>query len=320
MGKKNLIGACVVLSLLAACQQKESLQDVNNNPVVNLEASVCTLGNMARTVTDEAGSTVFSEGDELGFFMPGEMESVKWTLTGNKWKSESSLVWKDKVSSFMFCAYYPYVEEPVTRDNIPMPDLSKQQGTLTSLGDFDFLSARCQTSYKETDNGTISFTGEASFRHVYSLVSVTIKKDLPTENVLLSKATFQGDNMFSRSMYHFGESIEEDGFSFLESSLVNALTFQYEEPVSISDESGYTLFFLCNPSELVEDSEFSIAYQRDGIAHTASTKKLGKQFSAGKYYQFILRLTKEELKLEGSEISDWISEKLPEIGIDEIPS
>ena len=95
----------MVLSLLAACQQKESLQEMNNHPVVNLEASVYTLGNTSRTVTDESGSTTFSEGDELGFFMPGETESVKWTLTGSKWVSESSLAWKDKVSSFTFCAF-----------------------------------------------------------------------------------------------------------------------------------------------------------------------------------------------------------------------
>lgn len=310
----------MVLSLLAACQQKESLQEMNNHPVVNLEASVYTLGNTSRTVTDESGSTTFSEGDELGFFMPGETESVKWTLTGSKWVSESSLAWKDKVSSFTFCAFYPYGEGTATCDNIPMPDLSKQQGTLAGLGTFDFLSARCQTSYKETDNGTVSFTGASSFQHVYSLVSITIKKDLPTENVLLNKATFQGHNLFSRSTYHFGKSAGEDGLSFIESSLVHALTFQYEGPVSISEESGYTLYLLCNPAELTEDSEFSIAYQRDGIAHTASTKKLGKQFNAGKYYRFVLRLTKEELKLEGSEISDWVSEELPEIAVDEIPA
>lgn len=49
-------------------------------------------------------------------------------------------------------------------------------------------------------------------------------------------------------------------------------------------------------------------------------KKLGNQFAAGKYYQFILKLTKAELSLEGCEVSDWISEKLPEIAIEETPA
>ena len=66
-----------------------------------------------------------------------------------------------------------------------MPDLSLQKGTLTGIGEFDFLTARCEASYEETDNGTVSFTGESSFRHAYSFVSITIKKDLSEENVLI---------------------------------------------------------------------------------------------------------------------------------------
>lgn len=320
MKTKKMIGACICLSLLTACQQKETLADVDDaSQVLKLEASVYSPEQNARTVTSEEGSTTFAEKDELGFFMPGEDQPVKWTFDEGRWVAESSLSWKDKVSSFLFCAYYPYAEESTSRESIPMPDLSLQSGTLAGIGDFDFLSARCQTSYKETDNGTVSFTGESSFKHVYSLISITIKKDLEKENVLLEQASFQGANLFSRSTYHFGESAEKDGFSLQEGSQADALTVNYEEPVSLSTESGYTLFLLCNPSDLAEDSEFSIAYQRDGISYTASTKKLGRQFVSGKYYRFVLRLTKEDLKLEGGEVTDWVSEELPEIAVDEIP-
>lgn len=99
-----------------------------------------------------------------------------------------------------------------------MPDLSLQNGTLAGIGEFDFLTARCEASYEETDNGTVSFTGESSFRHAYSFISITIKKDLSEENVLISQASFQGENLFSRSTYHFAESEAEDGISYLESS------------------------------------------------------------------------------------------------------
>lgn len=319
MKKEKLVGACLVLSMLAACQQKESLQHMSEEPVLHLKASVYAPVQGARTITDEAGSTSFSEGDELGFFMPEENEPVKWTLTDGQWVAESSLAWKDKVSSFLFCAYYPYSEEATTRTSVPMPDLSQQSGTLSGIGDFDFLTARCQTSYGETDNGTVSFTGSSSFKHVYSLIAVKIKKDLPEENVLLSQATFKGENLFGGTTYHFGEQEEEDGISYVDASKADALTFNFEEPVVVTEESGYTLYFLCNPADLAEDTEFSISYQRDGLSYTASTKKLGKQFLAGKFYQFTLRLTKEDLKLEGNEVTDWISEELPEIAVDENP-
>lgn len=320
MKKKNLLGAYLVLSLLASCQQKENLQHMSDGLKLSLQASVYAPSDVSRVVTDESGFATFSEGDKLGFFMPEESKPVKWTLTEGQWISALPLSWKDKVNKFTYCAYYPYSTESAFRDNISMPDLSLQKGTLEGIGEFDFLTARCETSYQETDNGTVSFTGEYSFRHAYSFISITIKKDLPEENVLISQASFQGENLFSRSTYHFAESEAEDGISYLESSEGHALTLSFEEPVAVTEESGYTLFLLCNPQDMVEDSGFSISYQRDGVAYTAFTNKLGKQFEAGKYYQFVLRLTKEALKLEGCEVTDWISEKLPEITIEEIPS
>lgn len=319
MKKTNLVGACLVLSLLASCQQNESLSNMSEDAVLRLRASVYAAGAEARTVTDEMGGTEFSELDALGFFMPEENNPVKWTLTSGQWISESPLTWKDKVNTFQFCAYYPYSEEATTRTSIPMPDLSKQSGSLSEVGDFDFLAARCQTSYQETDNGTVSFTGSSSFKHVYSLLAITLKKDLPEENVLLSQATLEGKNLFGRSTYHFGEQADADGMTYEEGSEKDALAFDYEEPVEVAEESGYTMYFLCNPSDLEENSKFSIVYQRDGVPYTASTEKLGKQFQAGKFYRFTLKLTKEVLQLVGCEVTGWISEELPELAIDEIP-
>lgn len=320
MKKRILLGAFLTLSLLASCQQKENLQNVSDELNLSMEASVYASSGSSRVSTDESGVTTFSEGDELGFFMPEEDEPVKWTLSGSQWTPEFPLSWKDKVSKFSYCAYYPYSSEATVRGDIPMPDLSLQKGTLAGIGEFDFLTARCEVSYQETDNGKVSFTGESSFRHAYSLISITIKKDLPEENVLISQASFKGDNLFGNSTYHFAESEAEDGISYLELPEVDALTLNFEEPVTVVEDTGYTLFLLCNPQDLVEDSEFFISYQRDGISYTASTQKLGNQFAAGKYYQFILKLTKAELSLEGCEVSDWISEKLPEIAIEETPA
>lgn len=320
MKKRILLGGSLILSLLASCQQKENLPNTSDELSLSIKASVYAPSGGSRVVTDESGFTTFSEKDEIGFFMPEENEPVKWTLTESKWISESVLSWKDKVSKYSYCAYYPYSTMSTTRDNIPMPDLSLQKGTLADIGKFDFLTARCEVSYQDTDNGTVSFTGESSFRHAYCLISITIKKDLPEENVLISQVSFQGDNLFGRSTYHFAESKAEDGISYLESPEVHLLTLNFEEPATIVEETGYTVFLLCNPRELMEDSEFSISYQRDKVFYTASTKKLGKHFEAGKYYQFILKLTKEELKLEGCEVTNWVSEKLPEIAIEEIPA
>lgn len=108
MKKKNLLGAYLVLSLLASCQQKENLQHMGDELKLSLQASVYAPSNGSRVVTDESGVTTFSEGDELGFFMPEESEPVKWTLTEGQWISASPLSWKDKVNKFTYCAYYPF--------------------------------------------------------------------------------------------------------------------------------------------------------------------------------------------------------------------
>lgn len=124
MKKRILLGASLILSLLASCQQKENLQNVSDELNLSLEASVYASSGSSRVSTDESGVTTFSEGDELGFFMPEENEPVKWTLSGSQWTPEFPLSWKDKVSKFSYCAYYPYSSEATVRGDIPMPDLS----------------------------------------------------------------------------------------------------------------------------------------------------------------------------------------------------
>ena len=57
MRKKNLLGAYLVLSLLASCQQKENLQHMGDELKLSLQASVYAPSNSSRIVTDESGVT-----------------------------------------------------------------------------------------------------------------------------------------------------------------------------------------------------------------------------------------------------------------------
>lgn len=84
MEKEKFVGACLVLSMLASCQQKESLQHLSEELVLHLKASVYAPEKASRTITDESGGTVFSEKDELGFFMPEENEPVKCIIRKSK--------------------------------------------------------------------------------------------------------------------------------------------------------------------------------------------------------------------------------------------
>lgn len=317
MRKKMIVWACA-MSLLASCQQNEWVSGTDGEGKMSLRASVSDPA-LSRTVTDAGdASTEFEQGDEIGFFMPGADTPVKWTLTGDGWQSEVPLMWENKVDEFEFCAYYPHPEGAVTRTSIPMPDLASQRGDFSELGTYDFLAARCTAGYA-SNAGAVSFVGDYAFKHVYSLLTITIKKDKSEEDVRINRAVMKGAGMFSRTEYHFGENQEADGLELAEAPSVDELVLEYDEPVEVADETGYSLTLVCNPSALSEDSEFSIAYVRDGISYTASTNKLGKEFQAGVYNKYTLKLTKEGLVVIGQDVVGWNENVIPDIAVEETP-
>ena len=318
MKNLNLIGACWCMSVLAACQQNELLTSGEADSLaLDLQASVFQGSDLSRTATQENGASDFQEKDSLGFFMPDEELQVKWTLADGEWKPGQTVNWKDKINEYTFCAYYPYSESAVSRAAIPMPDLGTQTGKLADIGAFDFLAARTTTSYG-ANSGVVSFTGEAAFRHVYALVSVTVKKDLEKENVTLDEMVFEGDGLFSRHTYRFGEEAEQAGMQAVGGSEKSRLAFSYEEPVAV-ESGGYTAVVLLNPAELEEALRFTIGYRRDGISYTASTTGMGSTFEGGKFYKYTLKLTKEGLKLVGNAIKDWNAQTMPDISVEETP-
>lgn len=315
MRKIMLIGVCS-LPLLGGCRQNETDQMAETDRLA-LEASVSDLSR-SRTESGSGGtSTTFVEGDELGFFMPGEERQVKWTLSSGVWNAETPLSWENKVDEFEFCAYYPYSSGTGGRGKIPMPDLSAQTGAIEEIGAFDFLAARCTSSYPE-GAGTVSFTGEDAFVHVCPMLSVTIMKDRADEEVYLSGAKMEAPGLFSRSEYKFGETPDADGPQLTEDPAIDGLTLTYAEPVEVT-ESGHTVYIVCNPVSLGGGSEFSISYTRDGISYTASTDRLVNDLVPGTCYKYTLRLTKEGLELVGMEIAGWDEETVPDIALEENP-
>ena len=56
------------------------------------------------------------------------------------WQPDTPLFWPDQKNNYDFCAFYPYAEG-AQRANVPMPDLSEQDGTLENIGKWDFLVA-----------------------------------------------------------------------------------------------------------------------------------------------------------------------------------
>lgn len=308
-----LLGAAVWMSLLAGCQQNELTEGWDESMSVRLQASVAGTDALSRTVLEENGKTAFAEGDEIGFFMPQEDASVKWTLSESLWTPARKLAWKNKVDKFEFCAYYPYADGD-SRTQIPMPDLTAQTGQASLIGDYDFLAARCNAGY--TDNsGMVSFTKDAAFKHVLSLVSVTVLKDENDKSMTLNRLSFEGEAIVSRHTYQFGGMAEEDAMVPVAESEGSSLVLT---PGAAVEGQGYTTMVVINPVTLASPLKFSIAYVCDGHSYTASTTGMGQRFEAGKYYRYMVRLNKEELLLSGNEVADWNPEELGDLVVDEV--
>ena len=239
---------------------------------------------------------------------------MKWSLSTSLWTSDSKPVWKNKVDKFEFCAYYPYVDG-ASRTQIPMPDLTTQTGEASLIGDYDFLAARCSASY--TDNNGTSFTKDAAFKHVFSLISVTVQKNGNDESMTLNQISFEGKDIVSRHTYQFGGMAEEDALVPVAESEGSSLILTPETAV---EEQGHTTMVVINPGTLASPLKFSIAYVCDGHSYTASTTQMGQNFEAGKYYRYTVRLNKEELLLSGNEVADWNQEDLSDLVVTEEPA
>lgn len=285
--------------LLVSCQQNV-VSDFTHSDSLELSLQASITGKvMSKTSTDTDGRTVFVEGDKIGLFMEGEDTPSLWTSEGGNWKPETPLYWPDQENNYDFCAFYPYVEGAV-RSHVIMPDLSRQEGRLETVGKWDFLAAFKNCNY-ESAEGKVSFTGESSFKHVYSLVMVTLVKNENDAETSLNTICFEGKDILTPHYYDFiaNKMIKETEAP--ESSLLELVT---EEGSTIPEE-GYSVAVLLNPVAMESPLKFSITYERDAFLYEASTESMASTLEGGHCYKYKVRIEKEGLILEGSEVSDW---------------
>lgn len=308
--------ACVGLCTLAACQQREVIEEnmEETNSSLRMEAMVAgTLSELSRTVTTEKGITSFTAGDAVGLFMPDEDVPIAWTLgEDDKWKAAEAQSWPDKVTKHVFCAFYPF-DETDQRDKVPMTALPDQTGTLEGLGTYDFLAARDTCKYSDR-NGAVSFV----FKHVYSLISVTVKSNISEDAMTLNEISFEGEDMFTSHYYKFATAGGEEDGIVREGNQKPINTLALPTDVVVEDK-GHKTLVLINPTENEQTLKISIKYTRNGHTYTASTSNVQRIFESGKLYNITLNLKKGELVVEGNTVTDWTEENIGDLFVDEEP-
>lgn len=308
---------------LAACQQldKAALNESEEHKEMNVSI-VASIGkqNLERT-TSSSNEGVFSfcSGDEMGIFTESG-DLCKWQMTsfgeGEEWQSENPMKWPGETGTQMvtFYAYSPYVGE-VSAKEITMPALSGQTGALNRLSSYDFLVARCSTTYQSA-GGQVRFTGDNAFKHVSSLIAFTIKPENGMQGAQIQNVSFKAAGIATQAKCVFKDTDEVFAIEALPSApIVNMLELTVNQEVG---KEGMKIYAIINP--LASDLAFSVTYQRNGISYTTKEATLhsDSDFLSNNMYTFSLSINKGDISIIGTDITPWHPNELGDITVDEM--
>ena len=278
--------------VFCACNNESVFSD--GDMAVKLLAQIGST-QLSKTVTDTDGSVSFYDNDKVGMFVENVENPFLWTYKNNIWEAEKSVEWENRSDDFEFLAYYPCeYTEGVLRTSVPMPDLSVQTGNIDDIGKKDFLVGRCVTSYSD-NNGIVSFAGENSFIHVFSLLHLNIVNENRSQSFVMESCTFSGEGIVTPYVYSFDSSSP----GMKKSGTEEVSVLQIEDLSSLS-----SVTVLVNPVVMDEPLKFTLRYTVDGHKYEASAG-LVKSLTAGSFNKLTLRLVDGELSMIGNEVRDW---------------
>ena len=308
--RNSFFATVCCMAMLAGCQQAEEITNLSEELPMAIEASIeSQMGSRYVSENNDGtpNSLVFTSGDKIGVFVDNRAAD-KWTNKGeNKWDPETTIYWPDKVKGHDFYAFYPY-QEASSKTSVPMPSLAGQTGTIESLSACDFMVATALDKKYTDDNGKVSFTGETNrFKHVSSLVAITILKESDLKESIITKISFEGANtgLGSTTEYSFGTDTEPA--TIVTKSSIDIVESSENFSTSMKEtEKDLPLYFILNSGASLADITFSIEYTTGTTHYTASKTGLGSSsLESGNRYNFNLNITDGVLRISGCEIEGW---------------
>lgn len=304
--RNSFFATVCCMAMLAGCQQAEEITNPSEELPMAIEASIeSQMGSRYASVNNDGtpNSLVFTAGDKIGVFVDNRA-AAQWTKgDGDNWTSTpNTIYWPDKVNSYDFYAFYPY-QKATSITSVPMPSLAGQTGTIESLSACDFMVATANQSYT-SNNGTVSFTGTNNkFKHVSSLVAITILKESDLKVSTITKISFEGasgTNLGSNTIYSF-----ETGTVTANTNIDNVTSTTLN--VSMTEANAdKTLYFILNSGANLANVTFCIEYKTGEKNYKASKTGLGSDdLESGNRYNFNLNITDGVLSISGCEIEGW---------------
>lgn len=301
--KNSFFTAICCMTMLAGCQQAEEFKNPSEELPMAIEASIGNQTESRYTSIDNTPNNLsFATDESIGIFV-NERPAVKWTNKGeNSWEPETTVYWPDKSKEgHHFYAYYPYTTA-TSKENVPMPSLANQTGSIESLSACDFLIATTTENYG-TD-GIVSFTGEDHcFKHVSALIAITIKGESDLSTSTIKYISFGGNNIASATTYAFTTNKTNVVINNT-SNLMKSADLNYT-----MDGTDKTFYFIVNGGNDLSATSFTIEYSTGEKNYTATKSQLGSgTLDSGKLYSFNLKVADGVMTISGNEIQDWTSE------------
>ena len=300
--KKRTFAAICCMVMLAGCQQTDGIANEGERLPMYIKASIGKSEVGSRYFVETPNSLSFYDGDEIGLSV-NDGAFVQWTYSDGRWDVVPAVNWNDKSSEHTFAAFYPFATG-ASKGYVPMPDLSGQDGTMASVASRDFLVSTKTQTYGT--NGIVSFTGDDAFKHVSSLVSITLKGEGDLVGAKVSEISISGEHILTPSTYSF--EVAND----------NAVTLNVAKQVDLLEvlpsytmtSEGITYYFVLNSGTVeLADVTLCIQYEKGGKEYNAQLIGLGTntvtKFESGKQYSYALKVAGGVLVVTGNEIAPW---------------
>lgn len=313
------------LFLLVGCQQSVDDLVVNENYPISIEANIGGASG-SRYSGSTPNTAEFVNGDEIGLaYQVGEDAAtnfVKWILTESGWEQNgSSMTWENKNEEHAFYAFYPYGNNDAntTLEQVKMPLLTNQDGTMSSVAACDFLVAKKNMIY--ANDGKVSFTGDDAFKHISSLIILTLKNSDDLASATIKKISLEGTDLVANSNYSFIGG-DDGNVSLEEGNNDDVMIANFENGFKMNGNSVF--YFVVNSGTInLSNVKLSITYKSaGGDVYTVTKQGLNQENSDGKFkrgffYNYGIKvMTDKSLLISGYEIDEWDEDVSFDITID----
>ena len=325
--KNLIILSAFCLFLLVGCQQSVDDLVVNENYPISIEASIGDAGG-SRYLATTFDAAAFTDKDEIGLaYQVGEdaaTDFVKWTFNEGVWSQNgSTIAWKNKEEEHTFYAFYPYGnnDSNTTLEQVKMPPLTNQDGTMLSVAACDFLVAKKNMIY--SNDGKVSFTGDNAFKHISSLIVLNLKNTDDLASATIKKISLEGTDIVAVSKYSF-KAVDDKKVSLEEGNNDDVMIANLENGVMEEDDEYIEFYFVVNSGTVdLSAVTLSITYKSAGGDVYIVTKQGLNQvnsdgkFKRGFFYNYGIKVTTDKsLLISGYEIDEWDEDVSFDITID----